>query len=156
MTKVTLSGIGLAERNLVKNVLDRQKVITPTIAYRVKRLRNKFKLRAMRTMITTLIEEKKERLVESGIPEKMLQNIGLSWEELLEEGYHQDVPDGEIIYGQELDCDKNDVEWLKSEMEQIDAWVKDNDGEAQTVESAMVETIANLYKAMERVLIKDK
>lgn len=156
MAKVILNSIGIAERTIVRNILSKLTEITPIIAYRVKRLRNKFRLTPLHTELDVLAEREKDKLVEQGFEREKLQGYAPTWDNLLEAGRWQPEPDADVCYGTEVEADQADIEWLKEQLDATSVWVKSRDGEALQIESAMIEAIANLYQSIEAALTKEE
>ena len=156
MTKITLNGIGLAERVIIRTALSDETQANRTSAYIIKRLRRSFRLRELPSEIDDATETEKRRLIDSGrITEEAASNMALTWDTLIEDGWHKPDPNDEEVYGDQYDVDATDASWLASKIEQKTHWREDREGNALPLESAMVEAIANLMEALEVVTKKE-
>lgn len=157
MTKLEVTGIGLAEQAIIRTILSDEKTANRTTAYMVKRLRNAFKMRHFLAEVREATQREKDRLInEEGWKEDTVRNISLTWEAMLEESWQQPEPDGEEIYGNTFTLDSVDAQWLLDKLEKKEHWRTDAEDKPLPIESAMMEAIANLTFALEEALKPDE
>ena len=155
--KTVVDNIGLAERLVIKQILGEQNTLNKTVLFRVKRLRNKFKLRQLSHDVKEATDEEKQRLIDhEGFTQEQVKGIGLTWDALLEEGWHQPTPDKEETYGVSYDADIADIEWLLEQLENKKHWRLDENDEPINIEPALQEAIANVIISLENCISKDK
>lgn len=152
MAIVEVKGIGLAERSIIQRALSWETTANRTTAYMIKRLRRQFDLRGAMLDIEAATEREIEKLRELGFEERALQGRSLTWQQLLEQGWHQPDQNGPEIYGEAYTVDPTDARWLLEKIESRGAWITDRNGDEVPIDSAMMEAVANVMMGIEEAL----
>lgn len=157
--KVTLKGIGPAERQIANLLISDITAGDRNNAMMARTVRRQLKLRELRQLMEQLTREAQDTLIaefgknpDQNVVMTIKQNItGVAWHVLADEGYRE----GDV-YGQDYDVDKTTLEWLSNLRSERKVWIwrTDEKGErvARELQPAMLEAIANFDEAVDEAL----
>jgi len=159
MSKVTLKGIGPAERQIANLLISDITAGDRNNAMMARTVRHQLKLRELRQLMEQLTHEAQDAMISDlgDEPDQQIvtaikqQIVGVGWHVLIDEGYG----DGDV-YGQDYGVDKTTLEWLNNLRKGRTMWIwrigENGERTARELQPDMLEAIANFDEAVDEAL----